>query len=93
MITNYIYQKPVSVLVQYGFTLDWKAEGGEETTPLASIVTVSLKEGQLTIIDISLEGEAPEGFFDSWSPEEALKSIQAELGEEFVKLTRTFETS
>ena len=92
MITNYIYQRPASVLVQYGFTLDWQPEGVEETTPLSSIVTVSLEKGQITIMDISLDGEAPEGFFDAWRPEEAIKVIQAELGEEFHKLTKTFET-
>ena len=86
-----VYQKPISLLQTYEFTLTWQKD--EETTLFNSLVTVSHAEGETKIMDISIEGDIPEDLLAEWNPEEALKQIMFELGEELNKLTKTAETN
>ena len=88
MIQSYVYQKPVSLLQQFEFVLNWLPEGSEETQPLSAVVTVSHRDGVTTLVDISVEGELPEGFNDKWNPDEAIKNIMFELGEELDRISQ-----
>jgi hypothetical protein len=87
MIESIVYQKPVSLLQTYEFVITWNKD--EETIPFLSTVTVSYKDGVTTIIDISVEGDLPEGFTDVWNPEWAIKQIHFELAEELDRLNRS----
>ena len=87
MLESLVYQRPVGLLQQYEFILTWATEEGVQ--PFIAIVTVSHRDGVTTIVDISIEGELPEGFQEAWDPEEAIKQIQMELGEELNRLNQT----
>lgn len=84
MITNYIFQRQVALLAHYEFVLDWTHEG--ETLPLIAVVAVSHRDGVVTIVDMAVEGDLPEGFADTWNADEAIKHIKHELGEELARL-------
>lgn len=87
MIQSLTYQKPISLLQQYEFTLDWLNEQTQEIEPYYAVVTVSYEQGKITIVDISVEGQLPENFADKWDPEWAVKKIHFELGEELNKMS------
>jgi hypothetical protein len=87
MLEALVYQRPVGLLQQYEFILTWATETGVQ--PFIAIVTVSHRDGVTTIVDIAIEGDLPEGFQEAWDPEEAIKQIRMELGEELNRLNRT----
>jgi hypothetical protein len=87
MIESIVYQRPTSLLQQYEFVLTWNKDG--EITPFLSTVTVSHRDGVTTIVDISVEGDLPEGFTDVWDAEWAVKQIHFELAEELDRLNRS----
>lgn len=87
MIESLVYQRPIGLLQQYEFVLIWSSNG--EAQPFLAIVTVSHRDGVTTIVDISIEGDLPEGFQEAWDPEKAIKEIQMELGEELNRLNQT----
>jgi hypothetical protein len=87
MLESLVYQRPVGLLSQYEFILTWVTETGVQ--PFIAIVTVSYRDGITTIVDIAIEGDLPEGFQEAWDPEEAIKQIRMELGEELNRLNRT----
>ena len=87
MIESIVYQRPTSLLQTYEFVITWNKD--EEIIPFLSTVTVSHRDGVTTIVDISVEGDLPEGFTEAWDPEEAIKQIRMELGEELNRLNRT----
>ena len=86
MITSLVYQRPVGLLQQYEFFLNWLPEGETISHPYIAIVTVSHREGITTIVDISIEGDLPEDFSECWDPDWAIKQIMFELGEELNKI-------
>ena len=87
MIESIVYQRPTSLLQQYEFLLTWNKD--DEIIPFLSTVTVSHRDGVTTIVDISVEGDLPEGFTDVWDAEWAIKQIHFELAEELNKLNRS----
>ena len=87
MIESIVYQRTTSLLQQYEFLLTWNKD--DEIIPFLSTVTVSHRDGVTTIVDISVEGDLPEGFTDVWDAEWAIKQIHFELAEELNKLNRS----
>jgi hypothetical protein len=87
MIESLVYQRPVGLLQQYEFLLTWNKDG--EIAPFIAIVTVSHRDGVTTIVDLSVEGDLPEGFTEVWDAAWALKQVHFELGEELNRLKQT----
>ena len=87
MIESIVYQRPTSLLQTYEFVITWNKD--DEIIPFLSTVTVSHRDGVTTIVDISVEGDLPEGFTDVWDAEWAVKQIHFELAEELNKLNRS----
>lgn len=87
MIQSLVYQRPTSLLQQYEFVLTWATEA--ESQIFLAVVTVSHRDGVTTIVDISLEGDLPEGFTDVWDADWAVKQIHFELAEELDRLNRS----
>ena len=90
MILSIVYQSMQRLLHQYNFTITWDKDG--EIVLLNSLVTVSFENGITTLVDISVEGELPEGFTEAWDAEAASKDIIAELGVELRKFSPQDET-
>lgn len=86
MIQSLVYQRPVGLLQQYEFVLNWLPEEQTVAQPFLAVVTVSHRDGLTTIVDISIEGDLPENFNEHWNPEKAIKEIMFELGEELNKM-------
>ena len=87
MIESIVYQRPTSLLQTYEFVITWNKD--DEIIPFLSTVTVSHRDGVTTIVDISVEGDLPEGFTDVWDADWAVKQIHFELAEELNKLNRS----
>jgi hypothetical protein len=85
MIESFVYQKLARLLHQYEFTITWNQN--DEVQLLPAVVTVSFESGVTTIVDISIEGDLPEGFEEQWNPETAVKEIEFELGGELRRLS------
>lgn len=88
MLQSLVYQRPIGLLQQYEFVLNWLPEGEIVANPFLAVVTVSHRDGVTTIVDISIEGDLPEGFQEAWAPEKAIREIQMELAEELNKLNQ-----
>lgn len=88
MIESLVYQRPLRLLQQYEFTLNWLPPGVEGVSaPYYAIVTVSHENSVTTIIDISIEGDLPENFQEYWDPAKAIKMIEFELTEELKRIS------
>jgi hypothetical protein len=90
MIESIVYQSMARLLHQYDFTITWAK--GDDVQLLHSIVTVSFENGITTLVDISIEGELPEGFAEAWDAEAATNDIIAGLGVELRKFAPEKET-
>lgn len=89
MIESLVFQRPLRLLQQYEFTLNWLPKDVDGVAePYYAIVTVSHEDGVTTIIDISIEGDLPDNFQKDWDPAKAIKMIEFELTEELKRISQ-----